>query len=346
VEKFNAFPFLAFAKKSLHENPVLCPMKRYKKDIRIKGLLIITAMLLTTNAYTQSPSFNSKFYRIAIRIKGIKNVVEKEFKNGDFSKNNKVAKIPSKVQRQCDVLHWESKGRTIWELRKKNTEPKKYILYLHGGAFVHNITTYDWQLLSRVAQHSGYGIIIPDYPLAPEHTYKDVYNMVMPVYEELLHRVGCENVVLMGFSAGGGLTLSLAQYAKNKSLPQPSQIILLSPLLDATLQNPEIADIDSHDPYLGIEGLKKAVLAYSGGDDVSNYMISPINGTVEGLAPIHLFIGTHEILMPDAKKLVALAARQNVHIDYHEYPEMYHAWIFLNMREAKDVFDKLMFFLE
>src|SRR5690554_7578366 len=76
-------------------------------------------MLLTTNAYIQSPSFNSKFYRIAIRIKGIKNVVEKEFKNGDFSKNNKVAKIPSKVQRQCDVLHWESKGRTIWELRKK-----------------------------------------------------------------------------------------------------------------------------------------------------------------------------------------------------------------------------------
>jgi acetyl esterase/lipase len=291
----------------------------------------------------EKTSFKSKIYRAVIRITGIKKIIEKEFQTDDFSRNNKAAAIPDNVQRQCDVLHRKSAtGRSIWELRKKNTETQQYILYLHGGAFVHNITKYDWELLNMIVQYTGYGIIVPDYPLAPEHNYKEVYSMVAPIYQELLQHVGSESVVLMGFSAGGGLALSLAQYAKEKSMAQPSQIILLSPLLDARLLNPEIVDIDKHDPYLDIGSLKKALLAYSGGDDVGNYMISPINGPIEGLAPIHLFIGTHEILLPDARKLVVLAKEKNVQIEYHEYPKMYHAWVFLNMPEAKNVFVKLV----
>ena len=332
-----------------------------------KTFLTLIVLLLFGKSYTQSPepkeahnaventnshkmertSFKSKIYRTGIRITGIKKIIEKEFQTDDFSRNSKAAAIPDKVQRQCYTLHRKSAtGRAIWELRKKDIEPQRYVLYLHGGTFVHNITKYDWELLNRIVQYTGYGIIVPDYPLAPEHNYKDVYCMIAPIYEELLRRVGSESIVLMGFSAGGGLALSLAQYANDKSLAQPSQIILLSPLLDATLQNPEIAAIDKHDPYLGIKGIQKALLAYSGGDNLGNYMISPMNGPVQGLAPIHLFMGTHEILLPDARKLVALAKKQNVHIEYYEYPEMYHAWVFLNMPEAKNVFNKLVNILQ
>lgn len=286
-------------------------------------------------------------YRAGIRLTGIKKIIEKEFNANDFSRNNKAAPIPNKVQRQCDILYRKSTtGRGIWELRKKHHKPRRYILYLHGGAFVHNITKYDWEFLNRIVQHTNYGVIVPDYPLAPEHNYKEVYGMVVPIYEELLQRVGSQGFMLMGFSAGGGLTLSLAQYAKEKSLAQPSQIILLSPLLDATLQNPEIPEIDKHDPYLGIEGLKKSLLAYSGGDDLNGYMISPLYGNIEGLAPIHLFMGTHEIFLPDARKLVAMANKKGVNLAYLEYPEMYHAWIFLNMPEAKNVFEKLVAILQ
>lgn len=288
-------------------------------------------------------SIRSKIYRAAIRLKGIKQSIEKEFQTGDFSKNDKPAPIPDKITSQCDIMHRKSAtGSTVWELRRKNTRPERFILYLHGGGFVHNISQYDWPLLNRIVQSTGYGIVVPDYPLAPAHTYKEVFAMVVPIYEELLQRVDSEHVVLMGFSAGGGLALSLAQYAKSQSLPQPAEIILLSPLLDAALQNPEIETLDKHDPYLGIEGLKLAFLAYSGGDDLGNYLISPIKGSVEGLAPIHLFIGTHEILLPDARKFVALAKKKSAPINYHEYPSMYHAWIFLNMPEAKSVFNKLL----
>lgn len=42
------------------------------------------------------------------------------------------------------------------------------------------------------------------------------------------------------------------------------------------------------------------ISVYAANTSISNYMISPIHGNLEGLAPIHLFIGTHEVLLPDA----------------------------------------------
>jgi acetyl esterase/lipase len=160
-----------------------------------KMYLIVNALLIfghTYGQYTKSqkmnkPSFNSKFYRVAMRVKGIKKSIEREFQKNDFSKSQKAAEIPDKVKRVCDITYHNSKtGRTIWELKKKNTVPKRYILFIHGGYFVHNITTYDWNLLNKIVQHTDYGIVVPDYPLAPRYNYKDVYNMAVPLYEDLL----------------------------------------------------------------------------------------------------------------------------------------------------------------
>src|SRR5690554_2598756 len=83
-------------------------------------------------------SFRSKIYRAVIRLKGIKQSIEKEFQSGDFSGNDQAAPIPEKIKSQYDIIHRKSPtGRSVWELRRKNTDPERFILYLHGGAFVH-----------------------------------------------------------------------------------------------------------------------------------------------------------------------------------------------------------------
>ncbi len=291
-------------------------------------------------------SFKSQVYRALIRIMGIKTRLRKAFKSGDFSRAHQAAGIPDKVKAQCDVLyHNAPNGRSIWELRKKGSEPQQYIFYLHGGGFVANITKYDWVFLNRIIQHTGMGIVVPDYPLVPAANYKNVFEMVVPAYEQLVKQVGAHNITLMGFSAGGGLTFSLAQYVRNNQLPSPAQIILLSPFLDGTLENPEVAIIDRYDPYIDVEGFRQSISVYAANTPLADYRISPIYGRLEGLAPIHLFAGTHEVLVSDARKLVALAKEKNVFINYNEYNKMYHAWIFLNMPEARDVFNRLVHIL-
>lgn len=309
----------------------------------LKNRLRAASKFALSNVSQMITSIQSKIYRALIRIAGIKTKIERAFTTGDFSKFHKAASIPDKVTNQCEILYkTSSTGRTVWELKKKNSTPQHYIFYLHGGGFVANITKYDWHFVNKIIQQTGWGVVIPDYPLVPSNNYKNVFDMVVPVYKELLQKVGAQNVVLMGFSAGGAIAFSLAQYTRNNQFSQPAQIILLSPLLDAAMQNPEIPIIDKYDPYIDIKGVSKSLSIYATGTNTSDYMISPINGTLEGLAPIHLFAGTHEVVMPDARRLIAMAKEKKIAINYYEYQEMYHAWIFLNMPEAKDVFNKLM----
>ncbi len=52
------------------------------------------------------------------------------------------------------------------------------------------------------------------------------------------------------------------------------------------------------------------------------YLVSPIHGEIKNLGKISVFIGTHELFLPDARKFREKAARQLVDINYFEYPKM------------------------
>ncbi|MBA4056814.1 MAG: alpha/beta hydrolase, partial [Marivirga sp.] len=115
----------------------------------------------------------------------------------------------------------------------------------------------------------------------------------------------------------------------------PEQIILLCPWLDITMNNPAIIQMDSEDPFLGIEGLKKAGKAYAGNSTMDHYLLSPVNGSLEGLARISLFIGSRDILVADARKLFRLAQSNDIDLNYREYKGMFHVWMLMNFPESK-----------
>jgi acetyl esterase/lipase len=147
----------------------------------------------------------------------------------------------------------------------------------------------------------------------------------------------------MGDSAGGGLALALAQKIKFEGLPSAGQVILLSPWLDITLTNPAITEIDRMDPFLSVKGLKKAGLAYTGQGDANSFMISPINGDLNAIGKISIFVGSRDLLAADARKLNCLAKEQCIPINYREYQDMVHVWMFLSFPEARlaqlEIFD-------
>lgn len=176
---------------------------------------------------------------------------------------------------------------------------------------------------------------MPDYPLAPEHTHRESFEMVTTLYKQLLSTVSADNLILMGDSSGGGFALALAQKLRDEQLIQPSQIVLLSPWLDITLTNPEITNIAGNDPFLEVEILRKAGNLYAGDVDAEHHLLSPINGPLEGLGRISLFIGSKEILIADARKLKAAAEAKGIKINYWVYEDMVHAWMFLNLPESK-----------
>ena len=63
--------------------------------------------------------------------------------------------------------------------------------------------------------------------------------------------------------------------------------------------------------------------------------MSPVYGSLKGLAPVTLFIGTRDILYPDCRKLRDKADAEGVRLDYREYDEMVHDWMLGPLPEAK-----------
>lgn len=166
--------------------------------------------------------------------------------------------------------------------------------------------------------------------------------MIKQVYLELLENVKPKNIILMGDSAGGGLALAFAQTLKLENIHQPLKIILLSPWLDISLSNPMIEDIDPSDYFLNVEGLRMTGKAFAGNLAHDDYHLSPIYGPLEGLGEISLFIGSHEILVADARRLKSMAEMKHIRFNYFEYKGMFHTWMLLNLPESRKAREEII----
>ena len=199
-------------------------------------------------------------------------------------------------------------------------------IYLHGGAYIGEIAPQHWDLIGKLAD-AGVRVDVPIYGLAPQHTHRDAYPFVTEVYRRLLDEVDPATVTIAGDSAGGGLALGLAQTLAAHGLPQPRQLVLLSPWLDLTISNPDVPAVEEHDPWLSSRGLRVAGEAWAGGDDPTDPRLSPLNGPLTGLAPIDVLVGTHEICLPDVLALRQRAVAEGAELQVavcdgavHVYP--------------------------
>jgi acetyl esterase/lipase len=286
-------------------------------------------------------SIKSKIYKLILRLTNSKQKIEREFESGIFNKRD-CPNPPDQFYVKYHITKNLVLGRIVYKISPKEQASTNTIIYLHGGAYIHKMAKQHWAFVAKIIDATQCQIIVPDYPLAPAYTYMDAYKMLMNLYKDLITNTLPQSIVLMGDSAGGGFAFGLAQKLRNESLPQPSKIIMLSPWLDLTLDNPAIDEVNKKDPFLGIDGLRKCACAYSGNTDLSNYLLSPINGTLTDLPKIVLFTGTHDILWPDASLLAQKLIQLKINFEYFEYPQMIHVWMILAMPEANDAFCKIV----
>lgn len=203
----------------------------------------------------------------------------------------------------------------------------KYIFYLHGGAYVMEATYKHWQFLEDLVDSTGMTLILPDYPLAPQNTYKDVFNMIEPLYKNTIEKYGKENVIAMGDSAGAGILLGLLEQMGIENFSQPSKTILLSPWLDVRMTNPEIDIVQKLDPVLIKEALKASGKAYAGEDGIESFLVNPILGPLEKLENITIYTGTYDILNPDVHIFMDKAKTVNLSVDLREKEKAIHIWM-------------------
>lgn len=236
-------------------------------------------------------------------------------------------------------------GFPVYWLENNSNTKESIILYIHGGAWTNQPISLHWKYVDKIAKSTRMPLVMAIYPKAPVHQFTDAYDFLTSVYTELLN-LGYTNITFMGDSAGATLSLGLTMYLREQNMPIPSKVVLLSPLVDAKMDNPEIPNVKQHDPIIRVPGILEILEVWSGGSDLSDYRLSPINGDLRNLPPTMLFIGSYEIFCPDVRRLKKLADKAGTYIIYREYSKMFHCFPAFPIPEADKATKEILDFIK
>lgn len=228
-------------------------------------------------------------------------------------------------------------GWPCFELLPRNVTPAGRAVYLHGGAYIHEIRDLHWFALADLVARSGFHLTVPIYPLAPSATADTVVPTCASLVEDIATKYSrAEPITLMGDSAGGGLALAAATTLCATALQACAQLVLISPWIDVVFSDPRSAQIENWDPISSLTGLRVAGDLYRGNLAPEHPWVSPINADLVGLPPIMLFSGTRDVLHPAARRLRHRAAAAGVDVDFHEGLGLVHVYPILPCDEGID----------
>jgi acetyl esterase/lipase len=209
------------------------------------------------------------------------------------------------------------------------------VLYFHGGAYIYEIAGVQWRAAAQIAVSSDFRMVVPIYPLAPLSTATATTQIATAIARDVLLAERDQRVALMGDSAGGGLALAVAQMLSPDEAERISTLVLISPWLDAAVDNPDAERTDPSDPMLHQPGLQQAGRLYAGALRVDDPRVSPLYGALDRLPPTLLLSGTADILHPDSERLWGLARNSSNQLRYYRLPHGQHVFAFLPTREGK-----------
>jgi acetyl esterase/lipase len=210
-------------------------------------------------------------------------------------------------------------------LTPRGRPASRTLYYVHGGGYMAPIDPFHVRYATRLADAIGARVVMPDYPLAPEHTWKDSHDALV---DDAARWAGSDGgIVLAGDSAGGGLALAMALSMRDRGLPQASSLVLHAPWVDLTTSTPETLAADAIDPWLFIG----KVQAYAGwwagsAEDLGRPEVSPGLGDVAGLPRALMLYGTRDLLAPGCRLLARRAAEAGWDLTAVEEPELIHVY--------------------
>ena len=194
----------------------------------------------------------------------------------------------------------------------------RVLMFVHGGGYSLGSLRSDGELAAQIGRAAEMHVFFPEYRLAPEHLFPAAFDDVLASWQWLrgVRGVAAESVVLAGDSAGSGLTLALLQTLRDAGDSLPAGAVLISPLLDLTASG-----VDYRASRRGLvftpDLIKSMAPTYLGDADPKTPAASPLFGSMAGLPPLFVQVGSAELLLSDSERLASAAAEAGVDITLH-----------------------------
>ncbi|WP_298779862.1 alpha/beta hydrolase [uncultured Polaribacter sp.] len=209
---------------------------------------------------------------------------------------------------------------------QKELNPKRIILFFHGGGFVLGSCKSHKSLVANIVKTSKTKAILFDYRLAPEHKFPAQIDDAKNTYFTLIEEGYLpENIIIMGDSAGGNMTLNFLLYLKNKQKPFPNKAVCLFPVCDPASTKDSLIRNNKKDSFLSGEFKNLfSDLTFKNVEDQKKYNL--LNQNLENLPPILVQIGTYDVLYDENIELINVLKKAKNTGKAEIWDKMTHGW--------------------
>lgn len=229
-------------------------------------------------------------------------------------------------------------GVKVEKLAPMEKKTDLVFLHLHGGGYVIRYMDPYRDIAHGYSNAAGGAEVISiDYGCSPNHLFPSAIEETKVVYSWMLEQgYKPENIVIVGDSAGGNLTLAFTMYIRDNSLPMPKALMCFSPWTSLETSFKTMESNKENDLILGTTNpfLYKQVMnpIYAGDTDVKNPYLSPLHGEYHEFPQMLVQCGGHEMFYDEINEMVEKAKKAGVDVTFQAYPGMSHDFqLFLPM---------------
>lgn len=206
-------------------------------------------------------------------------------------------------------------------------QPRRAVLYLHGGGYTTGSPRTHWALTGRLSAAMNAAVYSVDYRLAPEHPYPAAIEDMMTAYRALLNDDWPgEQIAVAGDSAGAALALVCALRARHAGIPLPAVLGLICPACDVGTEALQELDERTRDPVLTKSLVHRFAAAYCAGSDPNQPDVSPARAALNGLPPLVIDAASNDLIVAGARDLARRAREAGVIVRYREHTGMWHVF--------------------
>lgn len=230
-----------------------------------------------------------------------------------------------------------------------DTEQRAAIIYFHGGGLLACGLNSHRRMVARIARTCGVPVLNVDYRQIPEAHVTETVDDCVEAYRYLLDQgFAAERIIVMGDSAGGGLSFSLAMAARDRKLPMPAAIVAMSPWANYDSTNRQAHPNNAGDALISAAGYALPAKWGIAKDGVLDPAWSPVNGNFAALPPTLIQVGSTEVLLSDAELLSARCADAGVPLTLQIWDNSFHVFQIAAdlLPDASDAIDEIGTFVQ
>jgi len=188
------------------------------------------------------------------------------------------------------------------------------VLYLHSDRYLSSTGEPVPGSARRLALRTGATVVCGRYRPAFPAALEDVY-------AGYCSSQAAGPVVVVGERAGAQLAAALLIRLRDSGAAPPRCAVLVSALLDLSMQAPSLRLNAAADPTFDAARLRRRVTRYAAGTAPTDPVLSPLRANLHGLPPVQLLVAGTDLLLDDSLAFAARAARSGVTVDLRVRPD-------------------------